>query len=65
MKYYKLLFPVLFVLGFTFYFSCRRLPDISYERSAEQKFFTIPGNTDPVIKALAQKIYGKTNEMVL
>jgi hypothetical protein len=57
MKISKLLLPAIIVIGLTVYISCRRSLDRSFEQTIEQKFFMIPGDTDPVVKALAQNIY--------
>jgi hypothetical protein len=57
MKYLKLFMPVIFVAGLVFYLSCRRVPDFRIEQSTEQKFFSVPDNTDPAVKRIVQKIF--------
>ncbi len=57
MKHSKLLFPP-FLFWVSFYIvSCRRIPDASFEINYEQRFFTVPANTDPLVKILSQRIY--------
>jgi hypothetical protein len=57
-------------IGVIPYFSCRRVPDVSFEQNYEQRFFTVPGNTHPLVKSLAEKIrqqnqrYGFINGLV-
>lgn len=52
------------------YFSCRRTPDVSFEQKFEQRFFTIPSNTHPLVKIFSEKIkeqnkrYGFVNGLV-
>ena len=54
------LIPVIIAsIGSIAYFSCRRTTDISFEQNLEQRFFTMPANTSPVVKTLAQKIKGQ------
>ena len=57
-------------IGTVVYLSCRRNPDISLQQNFEQRFFTIPGNTQPLVKTLAEKIkqqnqrYGFINSLI-
>lgn len=57
-------------IGIIAYFSCRRAPDVSFEQNFEQRFFTVPGNTHPLVKALVEKIkqqnqrFGFVNDLV-
>jgi hypothetical protein len=69
MRKFKLLLPAILII--TLYFSCRRDHELRYERmTPEQKFFNIPRNADPKIKAIAEKIlqqnqrYGFINGLV-
>lgn len=60
---------VLFI-AFIAFVTCKRVPDVSFEQNYEQRFFNIPGNTHPVVKAVAQKnylenqLYGFVNSLV-
>lgn len=52
---------VALLLSFTscilIYLSCRRLPDQSFERSVEARFFSLPANTHPLVKTLSGRIF--------